>query len=218
MRIHKAGFGIIAIAFVLFGGMIGGLYCFSSSTLLLSIVTIVLSIVMLFILRFFRHPKRKIQFTENEVFCPADGKVVVIEEIDEKEFIKDKRIQVSIFMSVWNVHINWFPIIGKVLNSAHFNGRYMAAWLPKASVENERSVVIMETIKGEKIMIKQIAGALARRIITYSTGDKIVKPGDQLGFIRFGSRVDVLLPLNSKIMVELNQKVKGGITKLAELN
>lgn len=215
MKIHKAGYPVILV-YVLISLIIITLVYLTKNNIAITTVSIALFLLLVFILRFFRFPKRKIIFTENQIIAPADGKIVVIEEIDEKEYCNEKRIQVSIFMSVWNVHINWFPSYGKVKQSLHFNGRYMAAWLPKASYENERSVVIIEPPTGGDIVVKQIAGAVARRVITYAKPADTITPGQQMGFIRFGSRVDVLLPTNYKIKVQLNQKAVGGKTILAE--
>lgn len=215
MRIHKAGYAVIATFFTIFIFVWVALYYFMGSSLALSLITIAIALFLLFVLRFFRNPHRKITFGNHDIVCPADGKVVVIENVEENEFIHQKMIQVSIFMSIWNVHINWYPAIGKVLNILHYNGRYLAAVLPKSSHENERSVIVMETQTGRKILIKQIAGAIARRIITYAQKNSVAKPGDQMGFIRFGSRVDVLLPADAEIKVSLNQKVRGGKTLMA---
>lgn len=217
MRIHKAGFGVILVAILIIALVVTVLVAINANPVVLYSIGTVLLLLLLFVLRFFRHPYRKIDIAENQVIAPADGKIVAIEEVSEDEFIKDKRIQISIFMSVWNVHINWLPVLGKVVQSLHFNGRYMAAWLPKSSNENERSIVVIETKNSGKILVKQIAGAVARRIITYAKPNDEIKAGDQLGFIRFGSRVDVLLPLDSEIKVSLNEIVIGGKTLLAVL-
>lgn len=217
MRIHKAGFGVILVAMLIIALVITVLVAINAHPVVLYVIGTVLLLLLLFVLRFFRHPYRRIEIGENQVIAPADGKIVTIEEVREDEFIKEKRIQISIFMSVWNVHINWLPVLGKVVQALHFNGRYMAAWLPKSSNENERSVVVIETKNSGKILVKQIAGAVARRIITYAKPNDEIKAGDQLGFIRFGSRVDVLLPLGSEIKVSLNDKVIGGKTLLAVL-
>lgn len=217
MKIHKAGYSIILVAFLLFAFIIALLAYLKTTILILYPLSFAFLLLFIFILRFFRKPNRKINFTENEVFAPADGTIVTIEEVEENDFIKEKRLQISIFMSIWNVHINWFPVIGKVIQSLHFDGRYMAAWLPKSSHENERSVVVIETKHAGKIMVKQIAGALARRIITYAKPEQECSSGKELGFIRFGSRVDILIPVDSKIHVAMNQKVTGGLTKIADL-
>ena len=148
--------------------------------------------------------------------CPADGKVVVIEEITDVEYFNDKRLQVSIFMSPANVHVNRYPISGKVIYSKYHKGKYLVAWHPKSSTENERHSIVIKNDKVE-VLVKQIAGALAKRIVNYSKVDQLAEQGDEMGFIKFGSRVDMLLPVGTKINVELNQVVKGGVTVLATL-
>lgn len=165
---------------------------------------------------FFRIPRRSHTFDDAKVICPADGKVVVIEEITDVEYFKDRRIQVSIFMSPANVHVNRNAISGLVKYSQYHPGKYLVAWHPKSSTENERHSVVVENEKGI-ILVKQIAGALAKRICNYLTPGQQVKQGDEMGFIKFGSRVDVLLPLDAKIDVQINQVVKGGVTVLATL-
>jgi len=216
MKIHKAGFGVILVLLIILTLINVPLFIFATSAIKWVVFSFSMGI-LLFVLRFFRFPNRKVRYADDIVISPADGKIVAIEEIEETDFIKEKRTQVSIFMSVWSVHINWFPMLGTVEISEHFNGRYMAAWLPKSSTENERSVVVINNEKHGKILIKQIAGAVARRIITYSkVGDK-VSDGDQIGFIRFGSRVDVLLPETFNINVKIGDMVKGGISKIAEI-
>ena len=216
MKIHKAGFGVILVLLIILTLINVPLFIFATSAIKWVVFSFSMGI-LLFVLRFFRFPNRKVSYADDIVISPADGKIVAIEEIEETDFIKEKRTQVSIFMSVWSVHINWFPMLGTVEISEHFNGRYMAAWLPKSSTENERSVVVINNEKHGKILIKQIAGAVARRIITYSkVGDK-VSDGDQIGFIRFGSRVDVLLPETFNINVKIGDMVKGGISKIAEI-
>ena len=217
MKIHKAGYSVILVYALIAISIILLLIYFKVSKYILYPAEAAFFILFMFIIRFFRSPKRNIVFGNNQVIAPADGKVVAIEEIDEKEFINGKCIQISIFMSIWNVHINWAPVLGKVLSTNHFNGRYMAAWLPKSSEENERQITLIESINSGKILVRQIAGAIARRIITYVDKGDEIKTGKQLGFIRFGSRVDVLIPVNSDIKVKLNDKVKGGESLIAEL-
>lgn len=215
MKIHKAGFGVIFVALLIMAGVIFSLIFFNSHSIILNSIGIAFFLLLLFLIRFFRFPKRNINFSKNDVMASADGTIVAIEEVFEDEFIKDKCIQISIFMSIWNVHINWLPVLGKVLHTRHCSGKYMAAWLPKSSSENERAITIIESINSGKILVKQIAGALARRIITYAKEGDVVKAGDQLGFIRFGSRVDILIPVGSDVKVKLDEKVIGGITLLA---
>ena len=172
-------------------------------------------ILLIFILQFFRNPKRVINKNFNDILAPVDGKVVVIEEVDEEEYFKDRRIQVSIFMSPTNVHITRYPSSGVIKYSKYHPGKYLFAWHPKSSEENERTTVVIRTPKFGDILYKQIAGAMARRIINYAEIGENVQQGEDSGFIKFGSRVDVLLPLDSAITVKLNQKVVGGKTCIA---
>ena len=171
-------------------------------------------IFFLLILQFFRNPIRIVTASENEVVAPADGKVVVIEEVEETEYFKDKRIQVSIFMSPINVHVNRYPINGKVQYVKYHPGKYLFAWHPKSSTKNERTSIVVENDK-IAVLFRQIAGALARRIVMYSKENDIANKGDDFGFIKFGSRVDLFFPLGTKIEVELNQEVKGNKTIIA---
>ncbi len=169
------------------------------------------------ILQFFRSPRITISQDEQMVLCPADGKVVVIEEVEEPEFLKDKRIQISVFMSPINVHVNRNPISGVVKYFKYHPGKYLVAWHPKSSTDNERTTVVIENQVGIPVLFRQIAGAMARRIVWYVKEGQNVHQGDQFGFIKFGSRVDIFLPLGSKVTVGLGEKVKGGRTILAEL-
>ena len=179
-------------------------------------ILVVSIILFLIVLQFFRHPERKILRNDRQVFAPADGKVVVIEETEETEVLKDKRIQISIFMSPVNVHVNRYPVSGQVTYCRYHPGLYLVAWHPKSSTENERTTVVIETSTKVPVLMRQIAGALARRIVCYPKKDWIVKQGEEMGFIKFGSRVDIFLPVGTKISVGLNQKVVGGKTVLAE--
>lgn len=170
------------------------------------------------ILQFFRNPGRKVIIDANTIVAPADGKVVVIEEVEETEYFKNKRIQVSIFMSPTNVHVNRFPISGLVKYVKYHPGLFLVAWHPKSSTDNERSTVVVQHENGQEVLFRQIAGALARRIVYYAKeGDKAVQ-GSEFGFIKFGSRVDLLLPTTAKIKVGLEQKVKGNETVIATFN
>ncbi|MGK0389110.1 MAG: phosphatidylserine decarboxylase [Maribacter sp.] len=185
----------------------------------LFIVLGVLSLVLLvLVLQFFRNPTRKVpELNDNVVYCPADGKVVVIEETQETEYLKDKRIQVSIFMSPLNVHVNRNPISGTVKYSKYHPGKYLVAWHPKSSTENERTTVVIDNGK-HQILFRQIAGALARRIVNYlKVGDKVTQ-GEDMGFIKLGSRVDVYLPLDAEVKVKIDDMVKGNLTVLAHLS
>ena len=173
---------------------------------------------VIIILQFFRDPVRNFIINEAEIICPADGKVVVIEETEETEYFKDRRIQVSVFMSPFNVHINRFPVSGVVNYFKYHPGKYLVAWHPKSSTENERTTIVVQHANQQQILFRQIAGALARRIVWYCKEGESAKQSEQFGFIKFGSRVDVFLPLGTKINVKLNQKVKGGITSLASFS
>ena len=172
-------------------------------------------LVFLFVVRFFRKPKRVLITDDNTIYAPADGTVMVIEETNEDEYFKDKRIQVSIFMSVWNVHINWFPISGIIKYFKYHPGKFLVARLPKSSTENERTSIVLEDKNKRQILVRQIAGIIARRIISYAKEGVEVSQNTELGFIRFGSRVDVFLPLDAKVQVKLGQKTIGTQTVVA---
>lgn len=218
MNIHKEGYRTIAIAVLVFGAINTiFFYFFSTGMPLLSWVIFGISLVMLlFIISFFRSPRRAFVTAHHQVICPADGKVVVIEETLDPEYFKDKRLQVSIFMSPANVHINRIPMSGTVAYSQYHKGKYLVAWNPKSSTENERHSVVIKS-DSAIILVKQIAGAMAKRIVNYLKVGENVSQGNEMGFIKFGSRVDVLLPVGTKLNVSLNQKVKGGITVLATI-
>ena len=218
MTIHKEGYTSIALS-VLFIFIINAVveYRFADVFVLRWFVYILSFALFVTVLQFFRNPKRTFTNGENLIICPADGKVVVIEEVEEGEYFKDKRLQVSIFMSPVNVHINRNPISGVVKFFKYHPGKYLAAWNPKSSTENERTTVVVEHKNGSPVLFRQIAGALARRIVWYvKEGDQVTQ-NEQFGFIKFGSRVDIFLPLGTKVNLELNQVVKGGITVLGEL-
>jgi phosphatidylserine decarboxylase len=170
------------------------------------------------IVRFFRAPKRDLNGGENVISCPADGKIVVIEKTIEPEYFKDERIQVSIFMSARNVHINWFPVSGMITYYYYHPGLHMVAFNPKASLENERATTVIRTDSGKEILVRQIAGAVARRIVTYPKVGSPEIQGDELGFIKFGSRVDLLLPLDTNLDIVLNQAVTGKQTIIGHLS
>jgi phosphatidylserine decarboxylase len=172
---------------------------------------------LIIILQFFRNPKRITSFGNNHVVSPVDGEVVVIEEVYEPEYFKDKRIQVSIFMSPINVHVTRYPVSGEVLFSKYHPGKYLVAWHPKSSTENERTTIVIKNESSAEILYRQIAGALARRIVNYAKKSSKVNQGEDAGFIKFGSRVDLFLPLNTKINVKLNQKVKGAEDIIANI-
>lgn len=217
MTIHKEGYKSILIATVLFAVInLASFQFFSFNWPWLSWLIFIVSFAfLLFIISFFRVPNRVLTTGENLVICPADGKVVVIEEITDVEYFKDKRLQVSIFMSPANVHQNRNPMSGEIVYNQYHKGKYLVAWDPKSSTENERHSVVIKSAHGE-ILVKQIAGAVAKRIVNYLQVGQQVKQCEEYGFIKFGSRVDVLLPVGTKLKVSLNQVVKGGVTVLAE--
>ncbi|MEP6949139.1 MAG: phosphatidylserine decarboxylase family protein [Ginsengibacter sp.] len=219
MNIHKEGYKSIALSALVFGAVnIIFFYFFSASLPAVAWIVFGVSLLMLlFIISFFRSPKRNCTVAHHQVICPADGKVVVIEEITDVEYFHDKRIQVSIFMSPANVHINRIPMTGEVEYSQYHKGKYLVAWHPKSSVENERHCVVIKS-DNAAIMVKQIAGAVAKRIVNYLTVGQFVEQGAEMGFIKFGSRVDVLLPIGTELNVQLNQVVKGGVTVLATID
>tara|TARA_B100000886_G_scaffold337195_1_gene297428 strand:+ start:5155 stop:5805 length:651 start_codon:yes stop_codon:yes gene_type:complete len=211
--IHKEGYRIIFTTIIILLGLNYTIAYFSIEWL--NTVALIASIIFfLLVLQFFRNPMRKVTASENEVVAPADGKVVVIEEVEETEYFKDKRLQVSIFMSPINVHVNRYPINGKVQYAKYHPGKYLVAWHPKSSTENERTTVVVENDK-IAVLFRQIAGALARRIVMYSKQNDIANKGEDFGFIKFGSRVDLFFPLGTNIEVELNQVVIGNKTIIA---
>jgi len=213
---HKEGRSIVAIFFVLLTVINLVIDYFISSNSIVNYSLGIASVLFLiFIIRFFRKPKRPLITDENTIYAPADGTVMVIEETTENEFFKDKRIQVSIFMSVWNIHINWYPISGIIKYFKYHPGRFLIAKLPKSSIENERTSVVIEDKNKRQILVRQIAGIVAKRIVCYAKVENEVSQNSELGFIRFGSRVDVYLPVDAKIHVELGQKTKGTLTKIA---
>lgn len=218
MRIHKEGHATIIITAILLGLINTSFFYYLNEIMpTISWIILIASVLLfLFIVSFFRSPKRDFTISHQQIICPADGKVVVIEEIFDTEYFNDKRLQVSIFMSPANVHINRIPMSGEVLYSQYHKGKYLVAWNPKSSTENERHSVV---IKNEVaiILVKQIAGALAKRIVNYLKPGQQVRQGEEMGFIKFGSRVDVLLPTTATIEVKLNQLVKGGVTVLATI-
>jgi phosphatidylserine decarboxylase len=215
MTIHREGYKSIAITALIFG--VFNLISFKVLEGLpwLAITLFILTFsLFLFIISFFRIPKRNFTYNDNQIICPADGKVVVIEEITDEEYFKDRRIQVSVFMSPANVHVNRNPMSGEVTYNQYHKGKYLVAWHPKSSTENERWSIAVKNNHGE-ILYKQIAGALAKRICNYTHVGQQVKQCEEYGFIKFGSRVDILLPVGTEINVSLNQVVKGGTTVLA---
>ena len=213
---HKEGHTIIFVSLIIVGSLFL-VMDFIGIPWLVKTLQIGLLIVFILILQFFRNPKRNTQINDANVVSPVDGKVVVIEEVQESEYFKDKRLQVSVFMSPINVHVTRYPIGGKVLFSKYHPGKYLVAWHPKSSEKNERTTVVVENSKFGKVLYRQIAGFLARRIVNYAKKDQNVVQGNDAGFIKFGSRVDLFLPLGTKLDIKLNQKVRGGETVIAKL-
>lgn len=213
---HKEGHKIILGAFFILAILGLTAHFFLDNEPLKKILMSVLIVFFLLILQFFRNPKRNFQLSDYNVLSPVDGKVVVIEEVFDKEYFNEKRIQVSVFMSPINVHVTRYPVGGEVTYSKYHPGKYLVAWHPKSSEENERTTVVVKNAVFGEILHRQIAGALAKRIVNYAIEGQKVNQAEDSGFIKFGSRVDVLLPLGTKVNVKLNQKVKGGITILAE--
>lgn len=217
MTIHREGAASITLTFVLLALINSAIfYLLPGSPMLAWSIFGVSAVLFLFIVSFFRLPKREHTQGEQLVIAPADGRVVVIEETVETEYFKDKRLQVSIFMSPANVHVNRNPISGEVKLSQYHAGKYLVAWHPKSSTENERHTVVIGNGKNE-ILVRQIAGALARRIVNYLKAGMQVKQNEEMGFIKFGSRVDIYLPIGTKVDVQLEQTVRGGQTVIAKL-
>lgn len=214
---HKEGHKIILITFVLVVISVLLADRYVSVLWLKVLLEIGLIVFLVLILQFFRNPKRHIVLNDEHVLSPVDGKVVVIEEVVETEFFKDKRLQVSVFMSPINVHVTRYPIGGNVIYSKYHPGKYLVAWHPKSSTENERTTVVVENTKYGKVLFRQVAGAMAKRIVNYAKENSIVNQGSDQGFIKFGSRVDLFLPLDTNIKVSLNQKVYGGKSIIAEM-
>lgn len=218
MKVHHEGRGVLTTYLIILVLLNGALWYFFHHSVLSYLVGGASLVLFLIVLNFYRSPYRRFTGnTDDIIVASADGKIVAIEEVYEGEYFKDKRIIVSIFMSPFNVHANWYPINGKVLMSKHHDGRFMAAYLPKSSTENERSTVVMETEDGRhQILLRQVAGAMARRIVTYAQVGEIAHIDEHLGFIKLGSRVDVYLPLGTEILVEMDQKVTGNQTVIAK--
>jgi len=214
--LHKEGKATILITLLVLFSINALLGYFLPEMKLVQNVLLGLSIIFLIvILQFFRNPTVTTILNDNHIISPADGKVVVIEEVEETEYFNEKCIQISVFMSPFNVHVNRNPISGMVSYFKYHPGKYLVAWHPKSSTENERTTCVIKGSKGT-VLFRQIAGALAKRIVWYVKEGQTAKQGSEMGFIKFGSRVDVFIPLNAKITVDLNQKVKGGKTILAE--
>jgi len=218
MTIHKEGYTSLALCILFIFVLNALVQFFYPDTNWLHWAAYIFSFfIFVIILQFFRSPGINVSQEDRHVICPADGKVVVIEETEETEFFKDRRIQISIFMSPINVHVNRYPIGGVVKYQKYHPGKFLVAWHPKSSTENERTTVVVENLKGVAVLFRQIAGAMARRIVCYAKEGDMAEQGSQFGFIKFGSRVDVFLPIGTEIDVKLGDSVKGGITVLAKL-
>lgn len=211
---HKEGFRIITITFLFAVAVVISADHYISSLWMSKGIQIVALVFLILVLQFFRNPKRIALESETQIIAPADGKIVIIQEVEEPEFFKDKRLQVSIFMSPLNVHVTRYPATGKVIYSKYHPGKYLVAWHPKSSELNERTTIVVDNANYGFILYRQIAGSVARRIVNYAkVGDKAVQ-GHDAGFIKFGSRIDLFLPLGTPLSVGLNDRVKGGLTRI----
>lgn len=221
IRLHHEGTSTLILGFIVYAILNALVYYWAGSCCpVVSYVFFgITTIIYLVVVNFFRCPIRHYEEpdTEGLIIAPADGKIVVIEEVEENEYFHDRRLMVSIFMSLFNVHANWVPCDGKVKLVRHHDGRFKAAWLPKASTENERSTVVIESSTGQEILVRQVAGAMARRIVTYLQEGEECEIDEHMGFIKFGSRVDIYLPIGTKVNVELGQRTTGNETIIARL-
>ena len=213
---HKEGHSLIILFFIVITTDVIMLEMLIDDQSYLKLILQTFSLILfVFILWFFRNPKRNIIKNPETILSPADGKVILIEEVDEQEFFNHKKLKISIFLSPLDIHVNRYPVSGKILYSKYHKGKYLVAWHPKSSDKNERTTVVIENKKFGKIMYRQIAGAVANRILNYAEVDKNVEQGDDSGFIKFGSRVDIFLSKDYKLKVNVGDKVKGGITIIA---
>ncbi len=218
IRIHREGTHILVAGLLFFLAINSLVYFYIDCKPLFYLLAAVSVFLYGLMVNFFSCPIRLFgDNTEKIVVAPADGKIVVVEEVDENEYFHDRRIMVSIFMSIVNVHANWYPVDGTVKKVGHENGKFMKAWLPKASTDNERSLVVIETPEGVEVLVRQIAGAMARRIVTYAEAGEECYIDEHMGFIKFGSRVDVYLPLGTEVFVKMGQLTTGNQTILAKL-
>lgn len=216
MRIHKEGYNIIATTFAIVAVIILGSYFFLGWSPATQFITALTALFFFLIIRFFRTPKRVSVIDKDLVIAPCDGKVVIVQEVEENEYLKTKCLQVSVFMSVFNVHVNYYPVGGKILYCKHHHGNYIIASHPKASEKNERTSIVVETAHGHKVLFRQIAGYIARRIVCYAKPEEHANQCGQVGFIKFGSRMDVFLPLGTEIMVKVGDKVTACETIVAK--
>lgn len=221
MKLHREGYTIILVAVLILGALYVGnhfLYAAIDIAFIYWLINLALIVFFVLVVQFFRVPNINEIYGPNEIVCPADGKVVVIEEVEETEYFKDRRIQISIFMSPLNVHANFNPIAGIIKYVKYHKGLFLVAWHPKSSTDNERSTVVIEHESGQEVLFRQVAGAVARRICYYVKEGQQVEAGKEYGFIKFGSRIDVYLPLGTQIDVKIDDVVKGRLTRLGKLN
>ena len=211
---HKEGYQIIVISLLITSGLIIFFEYSINKVELKLLLKLLCFIFFVLILQFFRNPKRDVKLNDNSILAPADGKIVIIKEVFEKEFYKEKRLQVSIFMSPFNVHVTRYPVGGEIIFSKYHPGKYLFAWHPKSSELNERTSVVIKNKVFGNILYRQIAGALARRIVNYASEGSKIKQGEESGFIKFGSRLDIFLPLKTKVNVSMDQMVKGGVSRI----
>ncbi|MBK7129866.1 MAG: phosphatidylserine decarboxylase family protein [Crocinitomicaceae bacterium] len=218
MKIHKEGYVIILVTTLICGGIfIVNHFLLRDIQILYWLINLFLLVMYYLVVQFFRVPHRNAPQGENIIICPADGKVVVIEETEETEYFKDKRIQISIFMSPMNVHANWNPIHGITQYVKYHPGKYLVAWHPKSSIENERTTVVVKHANGSEVLFRQIAGAVARRIVCYAKENEKVTAGTEFGFIKFGSRIDVFVPLGTPLNIKIGDVVQGKTTIIGQL-
>lgn len=218
MKIHKEGYTIILVSFIIAGALYTlNHWLLCAYPIFYWLVNAFIIVMLYLVIQFFRVPHRTAPKGDNLIICPADGKVVVIEEVEETEYFKDKRIQISIFMSPMNVHANWNPISGQTTYYKYHPGKFLVAWHPKSSTENERSTVVTKHENGQEILFRQIAGAVARRIVCYAKESESVVAGSEFGFIKFGSRIDLFLPLNTELNIQLDDVVQGKTTVIGKL-
>ncbi len=218
IRIHREGTNTLTVSLILLIAVAFLLWRYVDCKVPFAAFVCIFSIIWMIVLNFYRCPKRFFEgSTERTVVAPADGTIVVIEEVEENEYFHDRRLMISIFMSLFNVHANWFPVDGKVKFVKHRNGNFHKAWLPKASEENERADVMIETPEGEQVLCRQIAGAMARRIVTYAKAGEECFIDEHLGFIKLGARVDVFLPIGTEVCVKMGQKTTGDLTVIAKM-
>ena len=212
MSLHKEGYKIILVTFIVLALLSFLTWYFIPYEILQNILYFSFFIEFIWTISFFRVPNRVINHNDKHILSSADGKIVTIEEVIETEFFKDKRIMVSVFMSPFNIHVNWYPFKGKVVYTKYHKGKYLAAYNPKSSIDNERNSIVLENKDGKAVLIRQIAGVMARRIISYANKNDVIEQGDEFGIIRFGSRVDFFLPLDVDINVKIGDKVSAQTT------